>query len=321
MNALCILLVVLIPVQTAGCALAASDPSPGRAATAPALELNVEITEGSVEATVSETSPGTATFHGTVTVQMPTLRGAQVTLTSSTDIGWVSSISPSTFTLDNGQTGSFTVTVVVPQGTPSTQAGNIVVNGRAVANGLQAMDEAQALITVKAYFRVALDSARPKVETAPGGSARFSLRLTNAGNGIDSFALQLANQDELRKQGWFLSSSVTSSGKIAPGEFRTVTIIMTAPASFSPYVDRETTLHIKARSEGAKQANQTAEVDFPLVAKETGVSATGSGAVALVAVIIAVGAFVLLRRRRRSQAAAAQHAQVQSPQEDDRSGL
>jgi hypothetical protein len=300
MKALSILLVVLLSVQITGCALAGSNPSPGRAKTTPALELNVDITEGSVEAQVTESNPGTAVFHGTVTVQMPSLRGAQVTLASSTDIGWVSSISPSSFTLDNGQTGSFTVTVIVPQGTPSTQAGNIVVNGRAVANGLQAMDDAQALITVKTYFRVTLDAARPKVETAPGGSARFSLRLTNAGNGIDSFALRLANQDELRKQGWFLSISITSSGKIAPGEFRTVTIIMTAPASFSPYVNRETTLYIKARSEGARQANQTAELDFPLVARETGVSATGSGAVGLVIAVIAVGAFVLIRRRRRS---------------------
>lgn len=308
-------MILLLPVQLAGSATAAADCAPGFSEAAPGIEINVDITEGSVEAPVTESEPGMATFHGTVTVQMPTLRGATVTLTSGTDIGWVSSISPATFVLDNGQIGSFTVTVVVPQGTVTSQNGNLMVNGRAVASGVQATDEDTALVTVRSYHRLVLDAGRRTVEIAPGGTARFPLRITNAGNSIDSFSLKFTNQDELRRQGWSLTHTNASLERVVPGEYRLVTISLTAPAALSPYVNKETTLSVRAESLGAREHNLTATLDYPLVAKETGVSVPGVGAVALVAVVIAVAIVVFGRRRRRMQLEAAQEAQHPAPDE------
>lgn len=313
MKALSILLVLLIPVQSAGCALAAGNCARSLPGPAPGLELNVDITEGTLEAQPSEGQPGLVVFHGTVTVQMPTVRGAEVTLSSSTDIGWVTTLNPTNLQLGNGEPGAFTATVVVPQGSLAAQIGNLMVTGRAVANGVQATDEDRAVITVRPYYRLTLEAARRTAEISPGGTARFSLRIANVGNSLDSFTIQFANEDELRKQGWSLSHTAASLEKVQPGEYRTVTVALSAPAALSPFVNRETTLRVKVMSEGARAENQTTAADYSLVAKETGVAVTGVGVVALVAVVIAVGVVVLLRRRRRMQAEAAEETQPPAP--------
>jgi len=310
-----ILMILALPVQFAAEAMAASNCGPGLAEPAPGPGLTIDITESSLEAQVTESQPGLATFHGTVTVQMPTVRGAEVTLTSSTDIGWVSQVSPTTLQLSNGQAGPFTVTVVVPQGTAASQMGNLIVNGRAVASGVQATAEATALLTVRPYYRISLDAVKRTVEIAPGGTARFSLRVTNAGNSIDSFTVQFSNQDELRKQGWSLGHTSASLEGVNPGEFHLMTISLTAPASLSPYLSRETALAVKAWSDGAREQDQNVTLDYSLVAKEVGVSGTGVGAVTIVAALIAVGVVVFWRRRRRAQAEEEQDEQPVPPEE------
>ena len=298
MRALAILMILFLSVQPAGMAAAATDCGGGPAEPAPGLDLTVSITEDSVEAAPSESAPGTAQFHGTVTVQMPSLRGATVTLTSSTDIGWVTQVAPGTFVLDNGQVGEFTVTVVVPQGSPASLTGNVIVNGRAVASGVQATGSDSSTITVRPDFRVVLEAQKREVEISPGGTARFSLRVTNAGNSVDSFEIRSTNQNELERQGWKVSVPNAGLKNVVPGEYRLVTVVLAAPASMSPYSSRTTTLNIRATSLGAQEHNLTTTLDYPLSVKETGVSGTGVSIVAVIAVVMAVGVFVYWRRRR-----------------------
>jgi len=314
MRAACILMILLLPVHLAGFATAAASCAPGLAEAAPGLELNIDITEDSVEAQVTESAPGTATFHGTVTVQMPTVRGAEVTLTSSVDIGWVSQISPSTMELTNGETATFTATVIVPQGSPASQTGTLTVNGRAVASGVQATDADTALVTVQAYYRLALDTGRRTVEIAPGGTARFPVRLTNAGNAMDSYSIQYTNLDELKKAGWSLAQTTTLLENLEPAESRMVTIALTAPVSLSPYMSRETALTMRALSEGARSQDMNVTLDYPLVVKEVGVSGAGVGAVVILVAVVAVGVVLYRRRKRRMQAKAGEEAPAQPPE-------
>jgi hypothetical protein len=312
MRALVALMILILPVTLAQGATAGDNLGGGLAGPAPGLELTITLSEGSVEVAPSESAPGIAQLEGTVTVQMPSLRGATVTLTSSTDIGWVTQISPSTFVLDNGQEGQFSVTVIVPQGTAASISGLLMVNGRAVANGIQTMASTTATINVRPYYRVFLDAQKREVEIAPGGTARFSLRITNAGNAVDSFDLKFSNQKELEKQGWELTVTTTNLASIVPGEYRTVGIALKSPASISPYKSQATSLLISVVSLGAREHNLTVAQDYALTAKEAGFSAPGLGVVAIVAVAVVVGAVFYWRRRRRAQAAAPPEESSQS---------
>jgi len=304
MRALVALMILILPVLLAQGATAGCNGPEGLSGQAPGLELTITLSEGSVEVAPTESEPGIGQIQGTVTVQMPSLRGATITLTSSTDIGWVTQTSPSTLVLDNGQEGKFTVTVIVPQGSSASQAGTLMVNGRAVANGIQATASTTAIINVRPYFRVALEAQKREVEITPGGTARFSLRIFNAGNSVDSFGLQFTNQNELEKQGWELTVTTTNLASIVPGEYRTVGIALRSPASISPYKSQATSLLISVVSLGAREHNLTVAQDYALTAKEAGFSAPGLGVVAIVAVAVVVGAVFYWRRRRRAQAAA-----------------
>jgi len=83
--------------------------------------------------------------NGSCTVDKLPIERATVSLTSSTDVGWVTQISPTTMVFTSTAPQPFTCTVVVPQGTPN-MTGTLVVNGRAVAAGLQSTAEARAVI-------------------------------------------------------------------------------------------------------------------------------------------------------------------------------
>ena len=55
-----------------------------------------------------------AQFNGTATVDKLPMVRCVVTLTSSTDIGWVSEISPSTMVFTSGTPQAYAVSVIVP---------------------------------------------------------------------------------------------------------------------------------------------------------------------------------------------------------------
>lgn len=307
------IVIVVLPALLAGGAVAATDRGSGLQEGAPGLELTITISEDTVGAAPTESAPGTAQLRGTVTVQMPSLRGATVTLTSSTDIGWVSMVEPDTMVLDSGQVGEFSITVVVPQGSPAALIGTVMVYGRAVASGLQTSAGDTATITVRPYYRVSLEAQKREVEITPGGTARFMLRVTNAGNSVDSFDIQLSNRNELEKQGWKLEATTSSLAEVHPGEYRTRILALTAPASLVPFKNQATTVSIRAVSLGAQEQNTSAESSTMLSVKEVGSSTPGVALVGSVAVLVAAGAVLFWHRRRRARAGRAPPEIPQTP--------
>ncbi len=127
--------------------VAAQAPAPAAAPIVPVLKLTIQPPMAFVNS--SPEAPAIAVFNGTASVDKPPIVRCVVTLTSSTDIGWVSTISPSTMVFTSTTPQAYTVTVTVPQGTPTSQ-GKLMVYGRAVAAGLQSTAEATAIIDVKA---------------------------------------------------------------------------------------------------------------------------------------------------------------------------
>jgi len=134
-------LMLLLPCMQA----AAGTPSQAAAPIVPVLTLTIDPPIAKVNSS-PESSVNTL-FEGTASVDKLPITRCVVTLTSSTDIGWVSAVSPSTLVFTSTTPQSFTVVVTVPQGTSSMQ-GKLVVNGRAVSAGLQSMAEVTAIIDV-----------------------------------------------------------------------------------------------------------------------------------------------------------------------------
>ena len=193
-----------------------------------------------------------------------------VTLTSSTDIGWVSQVSPTTAVFTSTTPQSFTCTVVVPQGTANSQYGNLVVNGRAVAGGLQSMAETKGIISVSPYFRLTLDSDVPYREISPGTQAFFTVKLTNAGNAVDSFELEISNLKDLAAKKWTVVLSANTIPKVQPGEYKPFRITAQSPRDWTIWKSEPSVIIIKATSQNAKDFQQVIALSFPIYAYEKG---------------------------------------------------
>jgi hypothetical protein len=134
---------LFLPIMQAA---AAGSPSGAAAPIVPVLALTIQPPAQQVASDPNSTA--TAQFAGTATVDKLPMVRCVVTLTSSTDIGWVSQVSPSSMVFTSESSQAFTVVVIVPAGAPTSQ-GKLVVDGRAVAAGLQTLAEVTALIYVK----------------------------------------------------------------------------------------------------------------------------------------------------------------------------
>ena len=127
-------------------AAAAGSPSQEAAPIVPVLTLTIQPPILNIRGESNSSVVGQ--FNGTATVdKMPGVR-CVVTLSSSTDVGWATEISPNTMVFTSESPQAYTVAVSVPSGTPTSQ-GNLLVFGRAVAAGLQSMAEVTAMINVK----------------------------------------------------------------------------------------------------------------------------------------------------------------------------
>jgi hypothetical protein len=125
---------------------AAGPPIDTAAPVVPVLTLTIQPPIVKLNSEINSTV--LAQFNGTATVDKLPMVRCVVTLSSSTDIGWVSEISPTTMVFTSGTPQSYAVSVIVPAGTPTLQ-GKLIVQGRAVAAGLQSLAEGTAIVDVK----------------------------------------------------------------------------------------------------------------------------------------------------------------------------
>jgi hypothetical protein len=127
-------------------ALSISILGPADAAINPVPVMALKIEPAMATVYTNSSSPSIVSFNGTCTVDKLPIERATVSLASSTDVGWVTQISPTTMVFTSTTPQSFTCTVVIPQGTPN-MTGTLKVDGRVVAAGLQSTAETKALIT------------------------------------------------------------------------------------------------------------------------------------------------------------------------------
>jgi hypothetical protein len=128
--------------------------------------LVIKLDQPSQSVSVNNSSPGILTFTGNCTVDKLPISRCTVTLTASTDIdAVVNAPSPSTMVFTSSSQQAFTCSVIIPQASTNAN-GTLTITGKAVANGLQSISVANALI-----FVYDLDPIVPPVNQTGNGSA------------------------------------------------------------------------------------------------------------------------------------------------------
>lgn len=272
-------------------------PQASQAAVNPVPVLAIRLDTANQNAKVTESAPGIVQFTGQISIDKLPVERCVVTLTSSTDTGWVSQVSPSTAVFTTTTPQAFTCTVVVPQGTPNSLFGNLIINGRAVAGGLQSLAETKAIIAVDPYFRLTLDSDVPYREISPGTQAFFTIKLTNAGNAVDSFELEISNLKELTSKHWTVVLSANTIMKVMPGEYKPFRITAQSPRDWTIWKSEPSVIIMKATSQNAKDFQQVISLSFPVYAYEKGFYIPGFDPLFLIAAF-GIGLVVLRRNRK-----------------------
>ncbi len=189
--ALALLLLAALPVsQAQGPEVTITVEDPGKVSTDDVNYTHVAIT-------------------GEVTVDNFLLE-AEVHINASTQTtpNWVMSVTPDSFTVDQGlepTTEPFTIDLRVPPRTSAEGETILTVYANATGpGGFERNDEKQIPIQVRQFYGVRVDTDRT-TSVDQGSETTHRFRVTNTGNGPDNFTVSLTNGAALRAAGLNLS--------------------------------------------------------------------------------------------------------------------
>ena len=268
--------------------------SPVNARTGDPMPLKPTLTISTLDPPTAYVDPtadsiGSVTFHANVTVDKPPLGTVMVSLDGSTSTGWPTVVSPQSLPFPTSATVEISITVVVPQATPATSVGHVVVNGLATYPGVSSSATSSATLLVNQYFGCALN-ATPRQGTE--NPQTFKLLIRNYGNGEDSFSLSILVQEALSKAGLSFSFEATKTQKLQQDTNQTVKVtVKYGPTASSGMKD----FYVRAISDGAKAAgNDSAFTDVLLTIEVKLLSGTAGISIGIVAVVIIVTVVVTL---------------------------
>jgi len=109
--------------------------------------ITIKIDQSTLRTNASRSNQP-VTFTGSVTVAKSPYLGATVSLTSTVDKGWNSSVEPSSMTFTSTAPQTFTCTVTVPGGTPGATDAQLTVNGTVASGIFQNTGTASAMVTI-----------------------------------------------------------------------------------------------------------------------------------------------------------------------------
>jgi hypothetical protein len=198
--------------------------------TAQGIHLKPTLTISSMnppsrEVVVTPSSIGAAAFSATVAISKPPAVGTvMVTLDGSCSTGWPTVVSPQSIPFTAPGSVQVTITVVVPQATPTSLIGKVIVSGLATYPGGSAAATSSATVTIVQYFRIQPQAQMSFVTINPGGQAVMSLELYNRGNGLDSIQIEIINLKELSKKNWMVSATAFEVSNIPQDDYGTIKI-------------------------------------------------------------------------------------------------
>ncbi len=281
--------------------LAEASPNP-----IPAMSL--ALSPSGVTAAPDPVTPGFAQVTGTISIDKLPGERLAVSVIGTVDTGWQVQCSPSVLLFTTNKITDFTATVVVPAGTPASMVGVLRVEAQAQGVGFFLRAEGQALVSVRPYFRVFLDSPMPYKEITPGARTFFILDVQNWGNSIDTFDIYVSNAEELADRGWLISFSVSSASRIGPMGSKQIRMVVQSPMVSTFWKAEATLINVQVTSQNADDGSTSAEQVIMFVVYERGFyfNELGYSLLALFIVTIALliyGATRWRRRRKRARTA------------------
>ena len=160
------------------------------------LTVAVHITPDTLTAMVTESQLGAVQFSGNVTVGKTSSSAQRVTVTLSVSCEWSAQVSPSTMVFTTGNPQPFTLTVVVPPKTQVTSR-EVTVSAHAVDPVQDASASAKCTVAVGQYYGMVVHLEEPMVEiSSSSATVEGVLRVNNAGNGRDTFLIEIVNEPD-----------------------------------------------------------------------------------------------------------------------------
>lgn len=265
--------------------------------------LTITIDDPSQEAVVNTSEKADVVFHGNVTVDG--IRGERiiVTLTPQVNQGWPCSIDPSTMTIRDNAPNPIVMKVTVPENSLAAHAGILTVEGVARGGGLTTTANATAIITIRPYYRVMIETeGGAKNEVSVGTAAEFNLRIWNYGNAVDNITLEIVDLKGLRDKGWEIRFNVTVIEKVDVSDKGLVKLTAIPPRDLAPYKNEPTIITVKAESRGASSQGGAMSQSVNVTVHQKGFNATGVTVVIMVIAAIISGLVFVLRKRRMRRA-------------------
>lgn len=180
--------------------------------------INVTFEYDRYTAEFNDNGPAILYSNGTVSVKKDPSGKGVATLEAIIDTGWRLLVSPSVLVASENP-AFFTVTVVVPPGTPRNLSATLQVFCK-FPRAMPASDT--AVITVGPSCGVRVVFEKPVQFAGPGQAPRFTAIVTNTGNGNDSFHCSPTIPRPPSSYRWMFSANLSILLDLAPGESRRV---------------------------------------------------------------------------------------------------
>jgi len=285
---LLILLSVHVPCQVQG----GANPIP---------MMSMALYPSGVVASPNDFAPGAVAVGGTLMIDKMPAERITVIVSAYVDTGWQVQCSPSILVFASNKVTGFTVTVIVPAGTPSAQVGVLRVEAKGQGLGFVTHAVGQAIVQVAPYYKLYLDSPLAYKEISPGSKTEFVLQILNMGNSIDTFDLLVLNYQDLATKGWTVSFSSSSVWKVGTMESKFVKVFVQAPMGFnkwSAYKAEGTVIMMQAVSQNSRDTGYIKEQTFPLIVYERGTYIPGfDGSMMAMTLLVVVGIALIKRKR------------------------
>jgi hypothetical protein len=247
---------MLTPIPVVEEAEAAPNPIP---------VLSLALHPTNLQAKVTQSQLGAVAFGGNATVdKIQGIERVTVQLTAIVNTGWAVVVSPQTMVFVNPDTQRFMVSVIVPPATSSLLTGNVIVTGSAKAPGLApVLSAATGVVTVAQYFKLRIEAESPLRQVKPGELTYNVVNVYNDGNGMDTFELEIENNEDLvKKQFTVLLGSTDIT--VLQDEYQPVRLTVQTPQTWTLYKKEMNTFIVKVTSSEARAKNLLYTKTYPL---------------------------------------------------------
>ncbi len=271
----------------------------------PELALTLDATE------LEADSPGTVHVQGWVDLDGLPFVPYRVNISAECS-NWSAECEPEFLLFTGSGNQSFNVTVTVPAGQEGGTTRQLNVTAAVETVGIPSTNTtAYAMVRVRQLFGVLLTSSVAALETKAGAPVTWSFKVTNTGNGYDSFSVSVVDLQSYTSAGWVLrfNRTIVSAEN---GSDVNVGLNITPPPS---HPEGSVEMRVRAYSRGANAYNQTVEAFLNLslsVHKSQGggdgskpppeprrVPGTGSAGAVLGLGLVSVARALAQRSRRR----------------------